>query len=62
MEYVLLRYRDRPADPTALLSTADPARAAGLVRAWRREHPDEGLIATVEATAVIHCPPRASSA
>ena len=62
MEFTLLRYRDRPATPTTVLATADPARAAGLVRAWRREHPDEGLIAAVGDRTVMHCPPKAARA
>jgi len=60
VEYVLLRERDQPTHLTSLVATADPVQAAGLVRAWRRAHPEEGLIATVGERTVVHCRPHAS--
>ncbi len=58
MEYVLLRYRDEPTDLTAVWATADPGTAVAVLQRWRRAYPNEGLIAAIGATAVVHCLPR----
>ena len=60
MEYVPLRSRDHPTRLISLVATADPARAAGLVRRRRREHPDEGLMTAVRRAAGRAVPTRAT--
>ena len=57
MEYTLLRYRDTPTDLTRVLATADAALAVALVRRWRCEHPEEGIIMAIGAAVVVHCRP-----
>jgi hypothetical protein len=58
MEYVLLRYRDRPDQVIDLASTSRPYEAVTLVRDWARRAPDEGVILAIRDRPVVHCAPR----
>lgn len=58
MEYVLLRYKQKPQDVVGLAATADPAQAVDLARRWTKTAPDEGLIVAVDNQAIVHCTPR----
>lgn len=58
MEYVLLRYNERPDKLVAVASTLNPNEAVELARRWQRDAPDQGLIVTVGGRAFVHCTPR----
>ena len=58
MEYVLLRYRERPDQVIDLASTRRPQEAVELVRTWSSRAPDEGLILAIRDRPVVHCVPR----
>jgi len=58
MEYVLLRYRNRPEDLIAVASTASAEEAVEIVRRWYRTTPEEGVIVTIGGQAFVHCTPR----
>ena len=58
MEYVLLRYHERPDQLTAVASTANPAEAVELTRRWQQAAPEQGLIVTIGGRAFVHCTPR----
>ena len=57
MEYVLLRYRDRPDCIVDVAATGKPDEAIRLVRRWSRRPPEEGLILAIGARPVVHCAP-----
>ena len=57
MEYVLLRYRDRPDCVVDVVATSRPDEAVRLVRRWSRRSPDEGLIVAIGARPIVHCTP-----
>lgn len=59
MDYVLLRYRERPGVILDTASTADVQEAVALSRRWCHAAPDEGLIVTIGDQPFLHCPPRA---
>jgi hypothetical protein len=58
MEYVLLRYRERPDQVVGVASTCRPDEAVELVRSWSHRAPDEGLILAIRDRPVVHCAPR----
>lgn len=58
MEYVLLRYDERPDKLVAVAATINPTEAVELARQWQRDAPDQGLIVTVGGRAFVHCTPR----
>jgi len=57
MEYVLLRYRDRPDCVVNVAATSKPYEAVRLVRRWSHRPADEGLIVAIGARPVVHCAP-----
>lgn len=59
MEYVLVRYRERPETVVSMTSTADVQEAVALTRRWCHAAPDEGLIVAIGGQPFLHCPPRA---
>lgn len=60
MEYVLLRYKQRPDAVVGLASTSNPGEAVQLVRRWAERAPDEGVIVAIEQRPIVHCAPRSA--
>jgi hypothetical protein len=58
MDYVLLRYRQRPEDIIGVVSTGNAREAVSLARRWAREDSDLGVIVTVAGRPFVHCTPR----
>ena len=59
MEYVLLRYRERPDHVVDIAATSQPDEAISFVRRWSHRPQDEGLIVAIRDRPVVHCAPRA---
>ena len=58
MQYVVLRYRERPDEVVDVTCTSDPGEAVDLARRWSRYAPEEGLIVAVDGRPFVHCAPR----
>jgi hypothetical protein len=58
MEYVVIKYRDKPEAVVDLAATRDPDAAVSLTRRWLRRAPDEGLVVVLETQPIVHCAPR----
>jgi len=58
VEYVVIKYREKPEDIVDLAATANPDRAVSLTREWAQRAPDEGLVVVLERQPIVHCAPR----
>jgi hypothetical protein len=58
MEYVLLRYRQRPDEIIGVISTTDAHEAVALARRWASDASDLGVIVAVDGQPFVHCTPR----
>lgn len=58
MEYVLLKYRDRPDEVVGLAATMSASEAVEIALRWSHGEPHLGLIVTIGQRAIVHCTPR----
>ena len=58
MDYVLLRYRQRPEDVIGVMCTANAREAVNLARRWASEDSNLGVIVALDGQPFVHCAPR----